>query len=198
MKVRSLVVGIFMVLAFAGTASAQIQSSVMAGVNFATVRGDIDEDDVIKQKVRTGGAFGVGFAFPTGSDKVKFDLGFLYSQEGAKAEGGGVSGTFEMDYVRIPMLFRIGVGSGSGGYLLVGPSVGVLVRARGVSDGESDDIKDEQKQADVGLAVGAGANIRNFFLQGTYTFGTIDVNKPGTSIFANRNSLVTVLVGARF
>jgi opacity protein-like surface antigen len=197
MRLRA-IVGLFILLAFAGTASAQVQPSVMAGVNLATTSGDIDEDDIIKAKMRAGAAVGVGVSFPTGNDRVMFDLGFLYSQEGAKAEGGGVSGTFKLDYIRIPMLFRIGVGSGSGAYLLAGGSAALLVRARGESEGESVDIKDEQKPADFGLAVGAGANIKNFFLQGTYTFGTIDVNKQGTSVFTNRNQLVQLLVGVRF
>jgi hypothetical protein len=197
MKLRA-IVGLFILLAFAGTASAQIQPSIMAGVNLATTSGDIDEDDIIKAKMRTGAAVGVGLAFPTSSDRVKFDLGFLYSQEGAKAEGGGVSGTFKLDYVRIPMLFRIGVGSGSGGYILAGAQAAILVSAKGESDGESVDIKEDQKPADFGISVGAGANVKQFFLQGTYTFGTIDVNKQGTSVFSNKNRLVQFLVGVRF
>jgi hypothetical protein len=198
MRLRTFVVGLFILFAFAGTASAQVQPSIMAGVNLATTSGDIDEDDIIKAKMRTGVAAGVGFSFPTSNDRVKFDLGILYSQEGAKAEGGGVSGTFKLDYVRIPMLFRIGVGSGSGGYILAGASAAILVSAKGESEGESVDIKSDQKPADFGITAGAGANVKNFFLQGTYTFGTIDVNKQGTSIFTNRNQLVQVLLGVRF
>ena len=204
MKSRVLV-GLFILFAFAGTAAAQVQPSIKGGVNFATLNGEFDEDegDETRMQKRVGGVFGAGVSIPTGSDRVTFDLDVLYSQEGVKLKGGvfgDTDATLRLDYVRIPMLFRIGVGSGSGGYFLVGPSIGLLVNAEYKSDeGGTEDAKNFYKNADFGIAVGAGANIRKFFVQGTYMFGVTDINEDsGDKIFNNRNSVITALVGVRF
>jgi hypothetical protein len=196
--------GVLILLAFAGTASAQVQPSIKAGINFASLNGEFDEDegDETQMQKRVGGVFGAGVSIPT-SDRVTFDLDFLYSQEGVKLKGGQAGdsdATLRLDYIRIPMLFRIGVGSGTGGYFLVGPSVGIRVNAKVKSDeGGTEDVSGDYKKADIGIAVGAGANIRKFFLQGTYMFGITDTNKgSGDTTFDNRNSVITALVGVRF
>jgi hypothetical protein len=204
MKLR-VFIGLFIVLAITGTASAQVQPSIKAGVNFATVNGEFDEDhgDETEMTHRIGAAVGAGVSIPTRSDRVTFDVDALYSQEGVKlkvGQAGDTDATLRLDYIRIPMLFRIGVGSGSGGYVLVGPSVAFRVNAEVKSDeGGTEDVSDDYKTVDFGIAVGAGANIRKMFVQGTYTFGLMDTNKhSGDTTFDNRNTSITVLAGVRF
>jgi hypothetical protein len=209
MKSR-VVIGLFVLftIAAAAPALAQVQPSIKAGVNFASVNGEFDEDegDETQMQKRVGAVVGAGVSIPTAHDRVTFDLDFLYSQEGVKlkvGQAGDSDATLRLDYIRIPMLFRIGVGSGTGGYFLVGPSLGIRVNAEYKSDeGGTEDADDAGagiKKADFGIAVGAGANIRRFFLQGTYMFGLTDLNKnSGDKTFDNRNSVITALVGVRF
>ncbi len=201
MKSR-VVIGIFLLLTIAvGTASAQtaIHPSIKAGLNFATLSGDFGSD--ADKGIRVGGVFGAGISTPV-NDKWTLDVDFLYSMEGAKltiTEGSQAEkGTVQVDYIRIPLLFRSAVGSGPrAAYVVIGPSIGFLTRAKAKFVGETLDLKDDFKKADFGIAFGAGANLNEkIFIEARYTLGLTDVNSDDSDV-ASRNRVFTILIGGR-
>lgn len=209
MKSRVLV-GLFVFLTLAtGTAYAQtaIAGNIKAGINFATVSGDFGGP--VDKGARVGGVFGAGVSVPI-NDRLMFDVDFLYSMEGVKAtfsdpDFGSFKFTQANDYIRVPLLLRVAVGSGTRPvYVVIGPSIGFLVRARakGEEFGEefNEDLKDDFKKADLGLTFGAGANVNErIFVEARYTLGLTDVNAADAeSDDTNRNRVFTILIGGRF
>src|SRR5690349_18716768 len=105
------ILGVFAVT----TSSAQSRASgatggVKGGVNLSSVSGDIDVG--IDKSVHVGGVFG-GFVTVPFTEMLAFQPEFLYSMDGVKLKGTGAGQTgFEgkanVDFVRIPLLLRIG------------------------------------------------------------------------------------------
>ena len=57
---------------------------------------------------------------------LAFQPEVLYSIQGVKIEeDDGTEATVAIDEVQIPLLLRVGGSAGTGGYLLVGPSIGL-------------------------------------------------------------------------
>jgi hypothetical protein len=201
MRVR-FVVGLFLLLTLAaGTASAQtpMQFSIKGGLNFATITGDLGEG--ASKSMRVGGTFGGG-ASRVVNDRLTVDLDVLYSMEGVKIKvtDGPFSaeGTAQVDYVRLPVLLRFGAGSGArSSYVLFGPSIAFLVRAKQKIGAETSDLKDELKNGDIGLVFGAGTTVNKIFVEARYTLGLVDTNKVKSDV-ANKNQLISVLLGTRF
>jgi hypothetical protein len=197
MKFR-FVVGLFLLLSIAaGTASAQtaIRSSIKGGINFSTVTGDAGD---VSKSMRIGGAFGGGVSVMI-NDKITFDPEVLYSMEGVKVKFSGLEGTSAIDFVRIPLLLRIGAGSGArAGYIVLGPAIGIVTRAKNsVDGGESEDFKSELKSTDLAIVFGAGVQANKFFFEGRYMAGLTDLSKESGDDSA-RSQVVGVLLGARF
>jgi Outer membrane protein beta-barrel domain len=192
-----------LVLATTGTAFAQskLGGGVKAGVNFSTVTGDIGTG--VNKSVRTAGAFGAFVSIPLGGT-VSFEPEVLYSMEGVKAKFTSGSTTAEstakVDVVEIPFLFRIATGSGSAGYLIVGPAVGIVARAKETdpSGGPDMDFKDQLKSTTVSIVVGGGFTVSHVLVEGRYSAGLTDVNKSGTSNTTNRLQVFSILFGLRF
>ena len=197
MKSR-VVVGLFLLLTIAaGTASAQtaIRGNVKVGVNFATITGPVDSG--VSKSMRLGGVFGAGVSAVVNS-KITFDPEVLFSMEGLKVKAGSDEAKTSLDFVRIPLLFRINTGVGQRtGYLIVGPAIGLVARAKNkLKGGTSEDIKSELKSADLAVVFGAGVQANKLFFEGRYTAGLTNLNKDSDE--ANRSQVVSVLLGARF
>lgn len=185
------------VLACSTAAWAQVGGGIKVGVNLATVSGFNDSDGSTSQ--RTGLVAG-GFVTVGLIPLVAFQPEVLFSMQGTKLHfsGSGIStdATAKIDYIQVPLLLRIG-NSGKAAaslYGLVGPTFGILARAR--QDGE--DIKDELKDTDVGVVVGAGVSLSRFLIEGRYTYGLRDLNKVEDPGGANKNRVISVLFGLIF
>ena len=197
---------LILTLGVAGAASAQtkIGGGVKAGVNFATISGDVDTGTATSEKkMRVGGAFG-GFVSIPIKNGVSFDPEVLYSMEGVKLtiSEGGVSADAEakVDVVQIPLLIRVAPRSSAKttGYFLVGPEVGIIARAKQKFQGTEEDFKDQLKAADFSIVVGGGVQMSKIFVEARYSAGLTDVNKSGTSSTTNRSNVAQVLGGVRF
>ena len=161
-----------LVMGLAATASAQtkIGGGVKAGVNFATVSGDIDVGGgSVDKSMRVGGAFG-GFVSVPLKGGCSFDPEVLYSMEGVKfsatIDGTNFDAKAKVDVVEIPLLVRIASAGASAkkaaGYFLVGPEVGIIARAKQDVNGTESDFKDELKKADFSIVVGGGVTVSHF------------------------------------
>jgi hypothetical protein len=182
-------------VALAGSASAQ-GTGVIVGVNFANVKTTPDQGDVFDR--RTGFAAGIFFGLPLGPS-LSIQPEVLYSQKGVKFKDSANDERIELDYVDVPVLARIT--SGGGGLAFVaGPSFGFKLRARGKSDGQSEDanLDDFVESFDFGFVLGAGLQGRKAFLDGRYQWGLSNLNKTAFDATEVKNRVISVMLGFRF
>jgi len=206
MKVR-IFAGTCVILALIAVGTSQAQSpaiggGVKGGPNFSTISGDIDTG--VSKSVRTGLAIG-GFLVMPNMGMLAFEPEFFYSMEGVKisAKDGGVTfdGTAKVDVIRIPLLLRVGPAA-RGGYLLVGPSIDFITRAKqslsSPPNTPDEDFKDDLKSAVTSVVVAAGYKAGRGLVEGRYVAGIQDVNKSGSSSTVNKNRSFTILFGVAY
>ncbi len=191
--------GVFVmaVAAFSTPAWAQLGGGVKAGVNLASISGFNNAGDSTSE--RTGLVVG-GFLTAGLAPMIAIQPEVLFSMQGSKlhfgASGVSTDTTSKLDYVQVPVLLRFG-NSGkdtASVYGLVGPTFGLLMRAN--QDGE--DIKDQLKNTDMGVAVGVGVSLSRLLAEGRYTYGLTDLNKVEEPSGANRNRVISILIGLAF
>jgi hypothetical protein len=189
---------LFVVLTIVGVlgvteARAQDRGGVRVGVNAATLA--IDEED-FDPKVRMGLVVGLFGVVPVNST-LAFQPEVLFSQQGAKVEEGSDEGKIKLDFLQVPLLARVKLGSNSPAHLLVGPSFGFRTKAEVESNGETEDIKDEVESMDVGLVTGVAVNAGPAVVDARYTWGLRNLDKsvdPGKV----KNRVFSFSVGLRF
>lgn len=179
------------------TAWAQVGGGIKVGVNLASLSGFNDPESSTSQ--RTGlvaGAFLTVGLVPM----IAFQPEVLFSMQGSRFHVSGSEfssdATAKIDYVQVPLLLRIGNSGQSAAslYGIVGPTFGILARA--TQDGQ--DFKSQLKSTDIGVAVGAGVTLSRLLLEGRYTYGLTDLNKVEDPDGANRNRVISLLVGLIF
>jgi len=82
----------------------------------------------------------------------------IYSQKGTKYEILDESLKIRLSYLEIPVLvkFYVTPEGKAQPFLFAGPALGIKLSAKGIVDGESEDISDEYKGTDFGLVFGGG------------------------------------------
>jgi Outer membrane protein beta-barrel domain len=197
---RRLIFGGAFVMAVAACSTpawAQVGGGIKAGVNLASLSGFNDGGNSSSERTGlvAGGFLTVGLA-----PMMAIQPEVLFSMQGSKlhfSESGiATDATTKLDYVQIPVLLRIG-NSGrdtASIYGLFGPTFGLLMRA----DQEGVDVKDELKNTDMGLAVGAGMSLSRLFAEARYTYGLTDLNKVEEPSGANRNRVISIFIGLAF
>jgi Outer membrane protein beta-barrel domain len=148
--------------------------------------------------VTAGGFVGIGL-----NSALAIQPEVLFAQKGFKGKDPFDSAAFgfNLDYIDIPVLIRVGPSGGEGFHLLAGPSFNFNIRAKGTEDGEPDeDFKDEIEPFEFGLVVGAGFYGSVLIVEGRYQEGLTNVAKA-TFIDDDesyRNRSFAALVGIRF
>jgi hypothetical protein len=186
------------------TAQTEVHFGPMAGASFANFHGA----DVSNTKQRAGFVVG-GFVRIAASGPLQIEPQLLYVQKGAEADvGGGITGTFKLDYVQIPVLIKAAFPVASDTRivpsLFAGPAlafkVGCKVKA---SDGSATveetcaDAGASIKSTDFSFIFGGGADIGPIAFQLRYDLGLSkieDASQP--SDVKNKAWLFTV--GYRF
>jgi len=122
----------------------------------------------------------------------------LYAKK--KQEGSGLTGSRSLQYLEIPILTRINIGSRSRNgisiYGLVGPVFDINLKA---SIG-SQDVKSNYESLDLGILGGVGIEITRFLVEGRFNHGFRNVLKsgdPASALDIKTNSFA-VLFGLRF
>jgi hypothetical protein len=196
--VKQLIVVLAVVGAFGATdARAQDRGGVRVGWNAANLSGN-DTSDLEDTKVRSGLVVGMYGVVPVASH-FAFQPEILYSQQGAKVEDGSDKGTIKLDYIQIPMLARIQLGTNPSSpvHLLVGPSFGFRTRAEVKLEDVTVDIKDDTESSDIGLVTGVAVNAGPAVIDGRYTWGLRNVDKSGDGSEV-KNRVFSISVGFRF
>ncbi len=157
---------------------------VFGGANLANLSSDDLEEIGFDFSYRT--AFGFGGVLDLGlSQNVALRFEPMYLQKGSKfpdIEEPDVQLKFKSAYVELPLFIKYAFGNQpTRPYLVVGPSIGFLLSADLVIEGEEDeDIKDDFKDIDFSLGFGGGVSFpfgnNSFFVEGRYFLGLANIN----------------------
>jgi len=195
------------------TAHAQSASvGVLGGLNASTFDGFSPPGSVVLRR-EVAALVGVSVELPP-RGWVTLQPEVVYAHKGAGVEGQAVAGaapsvflTDWLEYLEVPILFRLGANGGRRGlYGVVGPAVAWLVRAHerwnipGVLT-QDQDIKDQLTGVDVAVVAGGGVSVGRFDVEGRVDIGLrdlkpIDDRGPGDSALTNHS--VAVLARLRF
>ena len=160
MIVSMLALTLLVMTTVASQAAGNVGFGGKGGVNFSTFNGDDSEG----AETRVGFAFGAYLDFPL-SPSISFHPEALYFMKGAEATEGGLTLTFKLDYIEVPLLlvFRIpNETSKITPMFYAGPSFGLNLssKVKGEAGGNSAEADiDNAKSLDIGIAFGGGAEI---------------------------------------
>ena len=182
MRTIRVIIGLFIALCLILPASSQVRFGIVGGLNLANV--SIDPDEGLDFKNRT--ALGVGGVLDFGLGNIVF-IHFepMFLQKGTKVEEGGSKLEIDADYIEVPLLLKFAFGtSGTKPYIMVGPTLGILmsakwkVTAEGIS--AEVDVKDTTKGIDFGVSFGAGVSMplgqNSLFVEARYALGLTNFN----------------------
>ena len=198
MKKMSVLLIVFAALLIAMPASAQVNLGVIGGLNLANINTDPDPPSGVDLNSRTG--FGVGGVLSFGlGETFALQLEPMYLQKGATAKEAGEEDKLEAAYIEVPVMIKFPFGSGdTKPYVMAGPTVGWLLSAE--VDGE--DIKDEVKSIDFGIAFGGGVSLpmgnNTVFVEGRYSLGLTDVNDDPTDDTKFKTKGIQIMAGITF
>lgn len=193
---KKVILTVFALTTF-GIASAQVKFGAKAGLNVATITGDVSDDVTMKIGAHVGGFVKIGLM-----DKLFLQPELLFSMQGAKTEdywsyGGGEfereENNYNLSYINIPIMGRYYIVKGFN--VEFGPQLGILVAAKSkykysetfengfgdletYSESRTVDIKSSLETIDIGLNIGAGYDFTDHMgVNLRYNFGLTDIDK---------------------
>lgn len=208
-KMKKVLFAAIAVLGFMGTQAQEVKFGAKAGLNIATLTGDL-EDASSKVGFHVG-----GFAEIMFSDKFAFQPELLFSTQGAKAEynysGDGYSEkeetTFKLNYLNIPLMAKYFATEKL--FIEAGPQIGfamgekydsdytVTYAGETYSESEDGDLEDISS-IDFGLNFGLGYEFtENIFAGARYNLGLSNVY-DGEGDGELKNSVFQISVGYKF
>jgi hypothetical protein len=168
-----------------------LSAGIKGGVNFSDIATDpVDEACCERKTGLTAGLFvDIPFTATFGLQPE-----FLFSQKGATF---GEVVDVEVDYFEVPVLLRADFSSApTRPFVLFGPTLGFLTKARQTIGGVEEDIKDDLESFDLGFAVAGGIQFGRGSIEARYTHGLSDPDKDPD--FKARNRVASILAGFRF
>ncbi|MBK7560521.1 MAG: PorT family protein [Chitinophagaceae bacterium] len=179
---KKLIIAIVLVTT-AFISNGQARFGAKLGGNFFTLGGDDTKDTDVKNKI--GFNFGFLANIPV-SEHFSIQPELLYSIQGAKIEDVDDRINYNLNYLNVPIMLQFT--SDGGFYGELGPQIGFLMSAK--ADGKigginfDEDIKDEIKGIDFGVAAGIGYKLPGGFgFNGRYIVGISNISdNPGGDI----------------
>lgn len=168
-------------------ADAQVQFGVKAGANFSTFTGDASG-----AKMKVGFHGGALVALPLFSE-FSLQPEVMFSGQGAKFSGSGLTATWSANYINVPVLFKYN--NPTGFFAETGPQLGFLMSAKGKVSGQSDvDLKDQLNSTDFSWAIGVGYLIKtaNIGIDARYNIGLSNIAKDNGGGGSTKNSVFQV------
>jgi hypothetical protein len=188
-------------------ASAQLPGGITGGIKGGITFGNIPNfaEDLDAQGADTEMHMGLiagGFAMMSFDDMFGLQVEGLFNQKGFEYEFGADEFDVRLDYIEIPVLFRVQVAQAKGVYALVGPSFGFNVKAASSSEigdiEQSVDIDDSIAGFEMSLAVAVGYQTGRFLVEGRYMEGLTNVLENATDTMNYTTRTFAVLGGFRF
>ncbi len=177
-----------------------------AGLQLANLSGSgadslFDISVTKKMKIGFGGGAFLTYGF---SPMFAIQPEILYVMKGAKFEAGGETAKVKADYLQVPVLLKLSPQTQGKikPYFFAGPFVGILMSAK-VSDGTSEDIKDNLKSTEFGASFGAGVAFPMtkgaITLDGRYDLGLSKTAKSDKVVDDNiKTGTISFFVGYNF
>jgi len=132
-----------------------LKYGVKAGLNFADYVGD----DTGGNDAVTKFYFG-GFVNSPITERLSFQPELFFSFQGAEFDDVYDNKVkINTNYLNIPILLKMALGSNDFVSLYAGPQLGVLLSAEAEADGDTEDIKDALNSLQLGLNVGFSLNL---------------------------------------
>ncbi len=179
-----------------------ISGGIKGGVLFSSIPqfGDtLDEAGVgidVSQRVGfTGGAFLTLSLLPGFAIQPEV----LYVQKGTDltVRGTDFSGSFNLDYIDVPVLARLSVGAGGARvYFVGGPSFNFNLKAETEFNSETEDVKDDAEKYEISVVLGLGVELGKFLVEGRWMEGLKNVSTD--SDVENKNRTFAIMAGIRF
>jgi opacity protein-like surface antigen len=198
---KKIILSTALLFAIGFTAKAQeIKYGVKAGVNFATLTGDVPDD----VKTRTGFHTGVVAEFKL-TEQFSIQPELLYSQQGTKYDfkdidtGINIESTWKMDYLTLPVAAKYYIIEGFS--VEAGPQIGYRLGAKIKTEasgfGEQEyDLKDDTKAIEFGVIGGVAYDLPiGLFFQARYNAGISKVNDDDDNV---KNGVFQLSVGYKF
>lgn len=138
-----------MFMAAATTFGQGIGVGLKGGLNFAKL-------DASGASSKTGFHLGA-FAKLMITDKIGIQPEAFYSIQGSNLDAGTISQELNINYLQVPVLLRFNPISILN--IHAGPQFGILLKAESDSGGVTTNIKDDLKNSDFAIAVGAGLDL---------------------------------------
>ncbi|WP_417859419.1 porin family protein [Xanthomarina gelatinilytica] len=217
---KILLIAAVAVFGFSNVNAQEVSFGPKAGVNFANLNGDIEDND-IRIGFHIGGAAEIMF-----TEKMGLQAELLYSLQGTKDSYsstetiGGVTYSEEeeaklnLSYINIPVSFKYYIANGFN--VEAGPQVGILVSAKSkyeyeervqgggydetYSESGDEDVKDYFKSIDFGMNFGLGYKMDNGLNFGArYNLGLMNINDSANSDdYKLANGVIQVSAGFMF
>ncbi|QHL87739.1 outer membrane beta-barrel protein [Nibribacter ruber] len=149
MKKLILLVAAVFTVSFA-QAQGGIKLGLKAGANLASFSGEDADDAKNKFGFHVGGFLDYGI-----SEMVSIRPEVLYSMKGAKYKEDGDEGSFNLNYIDVPVLVRINADQL---FFEFGPTLSFLVKSEAEMGDFKVDMGDAMKKTDFGYAAGLGYN----------------------------------------
>lgn len=143
---------------------------------------------------RIGLAAGVEAEYQA-TDIFSVSAGLIYSMQGNKVSGKGVTQTTKLDYINIPILANVYVTKGLAVKLGVQPAFNVSDKVK--YSGGKTSIQDEDAGAesfDFSIPVGLSYEFNNVVLDARYNFGVTNIADGGDA----KNSVFQFTLGYKF
>ena len=207
---RNLIIAAIAVLSFGAVSAQNVKFGAKAGLNYATLNGDVKESKGI-----IGFAIG-GFANIAINDKFSFQPELLYSMQGTSGKSSESSGfvkytedtQIKLNYLNVPLMIKLKATEKF--YVEAGPQVGFLLGLKSTTTLTSvynnvttvrefsDDNKDSSNTVDFGLNFGAGYDFTKNVSAGLrYNLGLSNVAKDSPD-YKVKNSVFSLAVGYTF
>jgi hypothetical protein len=189
MKLKVMAVALFL----AGLAEVQASAQTLglgleAGANFSNFVGS-DISKIGNANDSKLGFVGGGFLSLNLGTSFSIRPELLYEQKGNAISG--TSTTTELDYIEVPVLLKLGLGTpGFNPSILLGPTFSWNILAKDANGRNISNID----SSDVGLMGGVELDLGKFLVSGRYELGLQNVQK-NTNI---QNGTITLLVGYSF
>lgn len=189
----------------------EVKFGAKAGVNFASLGGDLKDLDG-----RT--SFHIGaVAEIVVSEQFSFQPELLYSSQGIKVNDTDytigvaidVEQSLKLEYINLPLMAKFYVANQFA--IEAGPQIGFLIAAKskiesssnGASESNTEDIKDFYKGIDFGLGAGVSYKLDNgLFCGARYNLGLSNISENGNAEIADdfktQNYVIQVSVGYFF
>ena len=209
MKKVLLVALVVLLVGAVSTSVAQVKVSLgpKLGLNLANVSFDPDPFGAsgISKSSRTGFVGGAAIEMMFSGAPLALEADLFYMMGGCELSSRGSTGTWQVDAIQIPVLFKgkfptPGIISP---YVYAGPALAIVTTAKVKSGGDEEDIKDHISSTDFELVFGAGAEFKVESKIGVtfdvrYELGLTDMDKetPGEPAIKSRGLMF--MVGAMF